>query len=90
LQAELGDLFVEQAKLGSRFLLETHSEHLILRLLALVRREVLDPDDLAVLYVDRDHAENSVVRRLRIDHDAEFLDRWPHGFFAERRAELGL
>ena len=90
LQSELGDLFAEQAKRGSRFLLETHSEHLILRLLALVRRGALDPDDLAVLYVDRDDAENSVVRRLRIDEDAEFLDRWPHGFFAERRADLGL
>jgi predicted ATPase len=90
LQAELGDLFVEQAKRGSRFLLETHSEHLILRLLALVRKGEFDPDDLAVLYVDHDDNNNSVIQRLRIDEDAEFLDRWPHGFFIERRAELDL
>jgi predicted ATPase len=90
LQAELGDLFVEQAKRGSRFLLETHSEHLILRLLALVRKGEFDPDDLAVIYVDRDSTSNSVIQRLRVDEDAEFLDRWPHGFFIERRAELDL
>ena len=31
---------------------ETHSEHLVLRLLRRVREGVLDPDDLSILYVD--------------------------------------
>lgn len=89
LQAELGDLFVEQSRHnGARFLLETHSEHLILRLLSHVRRGSLSAADLAVLYVDRDSDNNSIIRRLRVDDDGEFVDRWPHGFFTERRSEL--
>jgi predicted ATPase len=90
LQAELGDLFAERSKQGARFLLETHSEHLVLRLLAWVRSGRLDPDDLSIVYVDRDGENNSVLRPLRVDEDGEFVDRWPHGFFTERRAELGI
>lgn len=88
LQAQLGDLFAARAKQGGRFLLETHSEHLILRLLSLVRSGRLDPEMLSVIYVDRDDDYCSVVERLRVDGDGEFIDRWPHGFFTERRREL--
>lgn len=99
-QVGLGDLLVDAAlRDGGRrtLLVETHSEHLILRLLRRVREttEGQGPDDLpaitaeslSVLYV-----ENSLkgvsIRRLRVDEQGEFKDRWPRGFFAERMEEL--
>jgi hypothetical protein len=95
LQAELGDVFIESA-LGENkntFLLETHSEHLILRILRRIketsRRKLPDgclpitPADIAVLYVEPGD-EGSVVRELRVNDQGRFIDDWPNGFFEER------
>lgn len=95
-QVGIGDLFT-QLKNGPNFLVETHSEHLILRLLRRVRQtsnnelpEGLNPvlnTDISDLYLD--HSENGVqVKKIEVDEDGEFLVKWPKGFFAERREEL--
>ena len=99
LQAELGDLFIESA-LGPRhntFLLETHSEHLILRILRRVRETTEDklpagtrpvrPEDVSVLFVEPT-SQGSVVRQLPVTPDGDFGAPWPGGFFAERFQDL--
>lgn len=99
LQAELGDLFVEAA-LGRRrhlIILETHSEHLILRLLRRIRettdgelpedKHPLEPDDVAVYFIEATPS-GAKETRLRIDPTGDFVDRWPKGFFEERAKEL--
>jgi hypothetical protein len=85
LQGDLADLFIETAITGSQhntYLLETHSEALILRLLRRVREGVIKPDDIAILYVSAGE-EGSNVTHIRIDEDGDFMDRWPNGFFEE-------
>ncbi|MEO7317540.1 MAG: DUF3696 domain-containing protein, partial [Chthoniobacteraceae bacterium] len=99
LQAELGDVFIESA-LGENkntFLIETHSEHLILRLLRRIRETAagelptgkmpLRPEDIAVLYV-KPGAEGSEVIALPVNAEGDFDAPWPDGFFAERAKEL--
>jgi predicted ATPase len=99
LQAELGDVLVESA-LGERrntFLLETHSEHLILRVLRRIREttdgelaaglQPLRPADVQVVYC-RPTREGAVLHELPITEDGEFARPWPDGFFAERSREL--
>ncbi len=47
----------------------------------------LSPGDLSVIYVES--GDGGVrFRPLRVSPDGDFLDRWPHGFFAERAEEL--
>jgi predicted ATPase len=88
LQAEMAELFVASMQDSAhQFLIETHSEHLILRLRRLVREGKLKPEDLCVLYVSRGK-RGSVVDRIRIDERGDFLDEWPGGFFPERLNEL--
>lgn len=87
LQAELGSLFAEGISVGNQFIIETHSEHLILRLQRLVRTGHLKPDDVAVLYIVKT-GDGSQVRRLRMDEDGEFKDPWPGGFFEESYYEM--
>lgn len=84
LQAELGDVFIESAlgERGNVFILETHSEHLILRLLRRVREKKVQPDDLCVLFAEPT-AHGTQIRRLEIDEDGDFIDDWPGGFFEE-------
>jgi hypothetical protein len=99
-QVGLGDLLIEAInREGSRrtLLIETHSEHLILRILRRIRqtteKELTDDapafseDKLSVLYVES-HLDGVRVRRLHVDERGEFVDRWPKGFFAERMEEL--
>lgn len=99
LQAELGDVFIESA-LGERkntLLIETHSEHLILRILRRVRDtsegelpqefRPIKPEDIAVLYVSPGKDGCKVVE-IPIKPDGEFAEAWPNGFFPERAKEL--
>lgn len=89
LQAELGDVFIATA-LGPRqntFILETHSEHLILRLLRRIRERKLRTGDLAVLFVEPLPERGSRVIELRVDEDGDFIDSWPGGFFEESYRE---
>ncbi|MCE9564362.1 MAG: AAA family ATPase [Planctomycetes bacterium] len=89
LQAELGDLFVESAaKHGNQFILETHSEHLALRIQRRIREGSVNPEDVCVLYVERGH-DGSTVTRIPLDRDGDFTDGFPGGFFTERLQELG-
>ena len=84
LQAELGDVFIEAA-LGERkntFILETHSEHLILRLMRRMREGKIHPEDVGVIFVEP-LSRGSRFIELRIDGEGDFIDEWPGGFFEE-------
>ncbi len=104
--AKLGDLLVssmlkegdwDTESTQSQSLIETHSEHLILRILRRVRQTTNDeipehippvrPDDVCVMWVDNMRG-GTTFQRLRIDDQGEFIDRWPQGFFSERAEEL--
>lgn len=88
LQANLGDLFAESIdNRQNQFIIETHSEHLVLRLQRLIRTGKIKADDVSILYVSRDSSGSS-VQRLRLDDCGEFIDDWPGGFFPERLEEL--
>lgn len=93
-QAELGDLFINAA-LGAQkntIIIETHSEHLLLRLMRRMRETAnenlpknmpsVSPDDVAILYVQPTQA-GSVIRVLELDAEGQLLDPWPGGFFEE-------
>jgi hypothetical protein len=89
LQADLGTLIATCAKepFNNQFIIETHSQHIILRLQKLIRKGALSPDDVSVIYVDRS-AEGSQCVELRLDKDGDFIDQWPHGFFEEGYNEI--
>lgn len=104
IQVGLGDLFIQAVQAnesivgaGKTLLVETHSEHIMLRLLRRIRETTenevppgvigLSSNDLAVIYVES--SDDGVrFRPLRVDPEGEFIDRWPKGFFEERAEEL--
>ena len=90
LQARLAEMFAHVVKRSrrSQFILETHSEHFILRLQRLIRRGELRNDQVSVLHVGYSPEGDSQVRRLRLGENGEFLDEWPAGFFDDRFEEL--
>ncbi|MEJ5898340.1 AAA family ATPase [Aquabacterium sp. G14] len=108
LQSQLADALIvalgdadfggNNAKGCHQIIAETHSEHLLLRLLRRIRQAAhpersLDPhtlgrEDVVVLYVDPKPEGGSTVKHLRISRKGGFIDRWPNGFFEERWTEL--
>lgn len=94
-QVGLGDLFIDGAiERGLSFLLETHSEHLILRLLRRIREaaeegntEHINPDLLGVYYLANENGRVTATR-LPVNAEGDFDTPWPKGFFEERGPEL--
>ena len=97
MQVELGALVAQRVDQGGVFLIETHSEHLMLRLLRRIEethsgelpegKSPLKPAHVSVVFVEQIGGEARTTP-LRIDDTGEFKDRWPHGFFDERSDEL--
>lgn len=105
IQVGMGDLLIRAAQVdpdglpvaGKTLLVETHSEHILLRLLRRIRERTdnelppgvigLEPENLSVIYVES-NAQGVRFRPLRVDEDGDFRDQWPNGFFEERAGEL--
>lgn len=97
-QVGLGDLFIDGAlNQGLSFLIETHSEHLILRLLRRIREvaevtgKVIDrPLSPALIGIYCLSKRNGAVNidEIPVTEEGDFAKPWPQGFFDERGAEL--
>ena len=84
LQTELAQLFYERVNENKQlqYIIETHSEHVILRFQKLIRKRLLDPSDISVIYVMKER-EGITCTSLQLDERGDFIDPWPEGFFAE-------
>lgn len=97
-QCEMGDVFLRAFNRGHFSVVETHSEHLLLRVLKRIRqttRGVQIDDDLkcapeavSVLYFDPQEDGSTHIKQMRVSRLGDFKDRWPNGFFEERSREL--
>ena len=74
-----------------RFVVETHSDHVIDRFRICVMKGILDPKDLGIAYFEKDAGgEGSTIHNIRIDGDGN-LDGEPKGyrkFFLEETNQL--
>lgn len=97
-QVGLGDLFIEGALSHElSFLIETHSELLILRLLRRIREaedgcetsggDLITSNLVGVNYLSKEDGR-MVVTLLPINAEGGFDKPWPRGFFEERGPEL--
>ncbi len=92
-------MFLESA-LGARqnmLLLETHSEHVLLRVMRRMRETAegrisdglrpVRPEDVMVLFVEPD-GPRSIVRQMPLNERGELVKAWPGGFFEEGLREV--
>lgn len=78
-QSRLADVFVDSVLRGNRLFIETHSEHLVLRLQTLVASRLIQPERVRVFCVSYD-GELSQVRPMTFDERGVPTERWPPGF----------
>lgn len=85
-QAQLAEIIVDAVRDGKRFIIETHSEHLIKGFLLQISNNAVDanvgigPNQFNTYYVD--HAPSD-VKRIPVNKFGEFTEDWPSGFFDE-------
>jgi predicted ATPase len=65
-QAELGSFFARLARKRGRFVIETHSDHLVDRVRMEVRRGKLRPEDVSLLYFER-QKHGATIHNLELD-----------------------
>lgn len=93
LQADLGDVLIHAAlgAGGNRCVIETHSEHILLRIMRRMRETAqgknknlppVRPTDVSLLFVQR-YEGRSAALEIRLDDEGMLLDPWPGGFFEE-------
>lgn len=88
LQYVLGDLFAEMTDSGHRIIVETHSEHLLLRIRRLIAQGRLRSEDVALYFIECTDGVSSVVKDIPISSDGHIDgDDWPTGFLEDGLAE---
>ncbi|EMK6883741.1 DUF3696 domain-containing protein [Vibrio cholerae] len=98
-QLALGDMMLEATNKNPdrMFLVETHSEHLLLRLLKR-RRQTADEEieyepfgckksDVQIVFCEQSEGKTRLIP-IKTTDEGEFDAPWPNGFFEERREEL--
>ena len=101
LQSQLGEAIVKSVENKKDYraftLIETHSEHVLLKVMRLIRvsesrkKDTENPltyDRVSVLYFDPLPSGETQVKRLRLAPDGQLIDRWPGGFFTERFSDI--
>ena len=78
-QSRLADLFVASSNRGNAIFIETHSEHLVLRLQFLVAKGEIKPEDVRVFCVES-AGKSSSVRQMTFDKKGIPVTPWPRGF----------
>lgn len=86
-QANLADFFASLYEKRIQCILETHSEHLIIRLQTHVASGRIDPKHIIVYYVHSKGDSKGVVK-LTMGPDGKFNEQWPRGFFEDRLEEV--
>jgi predicted ATPase len=81
-----------------QFLLETHSEHLLLRILKRIRDTTnektlssdlhLTNDQVSIYYFDPTFDGGTIVSQQFVTPLGDFYNDWPRGFFQEREGDL--
>jgi predicted ATPase len=87
-QTGLADVLIDVIQnRGVQIILESHSEHLLLRLQRRIAEEQLAPNDAALYFCELDEAGDSRLTPLTLNEFGS-ITNWPPKFFGDEFAEL--
>ena len=86
-QSELADLLIEVVKERQlQIILESHSEHLLIRLMRRIAEEEISADDTTFYFCEMNEGV-SEIERLDVD-DYGNITNWPQNFFGDEMGDL--
>ena len=65
---------------NKKLIIETHSQHFLLRLRALIAEGKVSVNDLAIYYFENENGERNITE-IKVDGKGD-VDYWPKGFFS--------
>ena len=80
-QADLADLFIGNIRGGRQFIVETHSEHFVLRLRRRIAEGKIKPEKIGIFFVEKKRGLTR-IQKLNLKPNGHF-EEWPTGFFEE-------
>jgi hypothetical protein len=86
LQAHLANFFIDTCK-SNQWIIETHSESLMLRMQNKIKCKKIKAEDVSVIYVNPTSSGGEIIE-IPLDEEGDFLVEWPEGFFEERFKEM--
>lgn len=96
-QGDMADVLIDRLNDHSPWqaIVETHSEHLLLRILRRIKDGAktvvpakIRASDVAIYYFDPQVAGGTIVTRQAMSPAGDFYLNWPRGFFADREKDL--
>ncbi|MDC1163179.1 AAA family ATPase [Candidatus Pelagibacter sp.] len=89
IEADLADLIVESSLLrNNQFIIETHSEDFLLRILKSIRQEKIKPEHVSVNYITPNDKTGSKINKITINKYGQYTTPWKDDLFADRIKEL--
>jgi hypothetical protein len=87
LQAKLAEFFIDAtSRFNIQFILETHSEYLIYKFQEYIGKQIINPNDVALYYLNNPDSDKKYVNRVPIKEDGsiEYEKYFGTGFFDEQ------
>ena len=87
LQSRIAEFLAYMARAEKGVFVETHSEHLVLRLRTLIAQEEVNPEDVALYFVNRSKSSSTITPVPISDNGFIKPTDWPRGFFHDSARE---
>ena len=78
MQADIADLFIES---DNQWIIESHSENLLLRIQRRIREGKLEPDQVKLFYIEKNKEGSAEVIDIEFLADGNLSRNFPKGFF---------
>ena len=93
IEADIAELIVHSSiNFNNQFLIETHSEEFLLRILKNVRNNKIKPENISINYITNDRLKGknkgSIINKVLVKSDGSYKTPWKDDLFAERMKEF--
>ena len=93
IEADLAELIVHSSKkYSNQFLIETHSEEFLLRILKNIREGRIKTDEISINYITNERTKNkskgSKINKIIVNKFGQYQTPWKDDLFSERRQEF--
>ncbi|QCR52745.1 hypothetical protein C1N80_03565 [Brachybacterium sp. SGAir0954] len=86
-QSILADFLINRSKSGVRTVVETHSEHLLMRVRRRIAEGELSAEDVNVYFVESKDGQTSLRKIVVGEYGEVDRNEWPNGFFEDQLQE---
>lgn len=81
-QSAMAELIARTSSLGTQIICESHSDHIINGVRVAVKEQLLNCEDVTIVYYNKDEKMNTIATTIQVDKNGN-LDNYPNGLIDE-------